>query len=204
MTGPSDTTRLTYPTIFTFLSLISPYVLVLLLLLNSIINSNIKGLIYLFGVIILFFVVLLFQSSINVSGNTYTPPSYCRLFSSKLPDLSIPSFNSALIMFTFVYILIPMIVYNAMNLPFLCIILILFAIDTGIRTQNKCTTMVGILFGGVIGIVISVLWYSIISSNAPNLLYYDDLISNKVACSRPTKQKFKCSVYKNGQMLQSI
>ena len=31
--------------------------------------------------------------------------------------------------------------------------------------------MVGILFGGVIGIVISVLWYSIISSNAPNLLY---------------------------------
>ena len=200
----SDTARLSYPTMFTFLSLISPYVLVLLLLLNSIINSNIKGLIYLFGVIILFFIVLLFQSSINVSGNTYTPPAYCRLFSSKIPDFSIPSFNSALIMFTFVYVLIPMVVYNAMNLPFLCILLILFAIDTGIRTQNKCTTMVGILFGSVIGIVISIMWYLIISSNAPDLLYYDDLISNKIACSRPTKQQFKCSVYKNGQLLQSV
>ena len=198
-----DTTRVTYPTMFTFLSLISPYVIVLLLLLNSIINSNIKGLIYVFGVIILFFIVLLFQSSINVAGK-YVPPSYCRLFSSQVPYYSIPSFNSALIMFTFVYILIPMVVYNAMNLPFLCILLILFAIDTGIRVQNKCTTMVGILFGGVIGIVISIMWYLIISSNSPDLLYYDDLISNKVACSRPTKQQFKCSVYKNGQLLQSV
>jgi hypothetical protein len=199
-----DTTRLSYPTMFTFLSLISPYVLVLLLVLNSIINSNIKGLIYLFGVIILFFVVFLFQTSINVSAGSYVVPSYCTLFSSKMPNYSIPSFNSALIMFTFVYILIPMVVYNAMNLPFLCIILILFAIDTGIRTQNKCTTMIGILFGSVIGIVISIMWYLIISSNAPDLLYYDDLISNKVACSRPTKQQFKCSVYKNGQLLQSV
>jgi len=199
-----DTARLSYPTMFTFLSLISPYVLVLLLLLNSIINSNIKGLIYLFGVIILFFVVFLFQSSIKVGAGTYVPPAYCKLFSTSLPDYSIPSFNSALIMFTFVYILIPMVVYNAMNLPFLCILLILFAIDTGIRVQNKCTTMVGILFGSVIGIIISILWYLIISSNAPNLLYYDDLISNKVACSRPTKQQFKCSVYKNGQLLQSL
>jgi len=199
-----DTARLSYQTMFTFLSLISPYVLVLLLLLNSIINSNIKGLIYLFGVIILFFVVFLFQSSIKVGAGTYVPPAYCKLFSTSLPDYSIPSFNSALIMFTFVYILIPMVVYNAMNLPFLCILLILFAIDTGIRVQNKCTTMVGILFGSVIGIIISILWYLIISSNAPNLLYYDDLISNKVACSRPTKQQFKCSVYKNGQLLQSL
>ena len=199
-----DTTRLSYPTMFTFLSLISPYVLVLLLVLNSIINSNIKGLIYLFGVIILFFVVFLFQTSINVSAGSYVPPAYCTLFSSNIPKYSIPSFNSALIMFTFVYILIPMVVYNAMNLPFLCIILILFAIDTGIRTQNKCTTTIGILFGSVIGIVISIMWYLIISSNSPDLLYYDDLISNKIACSRPTKQQFKCSVYKNGQLLQSV
>lgn len=199
-----DTVRLSYPTLFTFLSLISPYVLVLLLLLNSIINSNIKGLIYLFGVIILFFVVLLFQSSINVTGNTYTPPAFCRLFSSKVPYFSIPSFNSALIMFTFVYVLIPMVINNAMNIPFLCVLLILFGVDSGIRSQNKCTTPVGIIFGTVIGIVIAVMWYLIINGNAPSLLYYDDLISNKVACSRPTKQQFKCSVYKNGELLQSV
>jgi hypothetical protein len=199
-----QTARPSYATVFTFLSIISPYLLVLLLLLNSIINSNIKGLIYLFGVIFLFFIVLLFQSSINVHSGEHTEVAHCKIFSSKMPYYSIPSFNSALFIFTFVYILIPMVVNNAMNLPFLCILLILFAIDSGIRSQNKCTTLIGILFGSVIGIVLAIMWYLIIKNNAPSLLYYDDLISNKVACSRPTKQQFKCSVYKNGQLLQSV
>ena len=203
MASPVETNvRISYPSIFTFLSLISPYLLVLVLLLNSIINSNIKGLIYLFGVIILFFIVYLFQSSINVLSNP--TPGYCKLFSSPITYYSIPSFNSALFLFTLVYILIPMIVNNVLNLPFICILLILFAIDSVIRRQNKCTSLVGIFFGGIIGIIIAILWYLIISSNAPDLLYYDELISNKVACSRPTQQKFKCSVYKNGQLLQSV
>jgi hypothetical protein len=203
MTGPVESNvRLSYPNMFTFLSIISPYVIVLVLLLNSIINSNIKGLIYLFGIIILFFVVFLFQSSINVISDA--TPGYCKLFSSAIPYYSIPSFNSALFLFTLVYMLIPMIVSNVINLPFICILLILFAVDAVIRTQNRCTSLIGIFFGGMIGIIIAILWYLIINSNAPELLYYDDLISNKVACSRPTQQKFKCSVYKNGQLLQSV
>jgi len=29
-------------------------------------------------------------------------------------------------------------------------------------------------------------------------------MSNKIACSRPTKQKFQCNVYKNGEIIQTI
>ena len=203
MAAPVESTvRISYPSMFTFLSLISPYLIVLVLLLNSIINSNIKGLIYLFGVIILFFIVFLFQSSINVVSEG--TPGYCRLFSSDIPYYSIPSFNSALFLFTLVYVLIPMIVNNIINLPFITILLILFVVDAAIRRQNKCTSLIGVFFGAIIGIIIAILWYLIINSNSPELLYYDDLISNKVACSRPTQQKFKCSVYKNGQLLQSV
>jgi hypothetical protein len=203
MAQPVETAvRISYPSMFTFLSLISPYLVVLVLLLNTIINSNIKGLIYLFGVIILFFVVFLFQSSINVLSDT--TPAYCRLFSSAIPYYSVPSFNSALFLFTFTYVLIPMVSNNVLNLPFITILLVLFAVDGTIRRQNKCTSLLGIFLGGIIGIIIAVLWYSIINSNAPDLLYYDELISNKVACSRPTKQKFKCSVHRNGQLLQSV
>ena len=202
MATPESNVRLSYPSMFTFLSLISPYLIVLVLLLNSIINSNIKGLIYLFGIIILFFIVYLFQSSINITSEAI--PSYCKLFSSSIPYYSIPSFNSAVFLFTLVYMVIPMFSSNVINLPFICILLILFAVDATIRSQNKCTNLIGVFFGGIIGIIIGVIWYLIISSNAPELLYYDDLISNKVACSRPTQQKFKCSVYKNGQLLQSV
>jgi hypothetical protein len=202
MATPESNVRLSYPSMFTFLSLISPYLIVLVLLLNSIINSNIKGLIYLFGILILFFIVFLFQSSINVTSEAI--PSYCKLFSSSIPYYSIPSFNSAVFLFTLVYMVMPMFSSNVINLPFICILLILFSVDATIRRQNKCTSLIGVFFGGIIGIIIGIMWYLIISSNSPELLYYDDLISNKVACSRPTQQKFKCSVYKNGQLLQSV
>jgi hypothetical protein len=202
MATPESNVRLSYPSMFTFLSLISPYLIVLVLLLNSIINSNIKGLIYLFGILILFFIVFLFQSSINVTSEAI--PSYCKLFSSSIPYYSIPSFNSAVFLFTLVYMVMPMFSSNVINLPFICILLILFSVDATIRRQNKCTNLIGVFFGGIIGIIIGIMWYLIISSNSPELLYYDDLISNKVACSRPTQQKFKCSVYKNGQLLQSV
>ena len=36
-----------------------------------------------------------------------------------------------------------------------------------------------------------------------SLLYFDELLSNKVACSRPSKQSFKCSVYKGGELISS-
>jgi len=198
-------TKVSYPSLFSFISLISPFLIVLLLLLNSIINSNIKGLIYLFGVMLLFFIVMLFQASIKITnGNKDTTPEYCHLFNTKTEVYSIPSFNSSLFLFTFIYIMIPMIVYNTLNLPFLCIILILYAIDSGVRCSNSCTTPLGVILGTIIGTIWAIMWYLIISSSDSSLLYYDDLVSNKVACSRPTKQQFKCSVYKNGEFLKSI
>jgi hypothetical protein len=200
----TDKIRNTFPTFFTFVSLISPYLLILLLLLNSIINSNIKGLIYFCGVIILFISITLLQNTVKFETNTFVAPSHCKLFSHEFQYNRIPSFNSALFIFTFVYIFIPMMSNNSINIAFLSILLILFAIDSGIRLKNQCTTYVGILFGALIGFIYGSLWYLLINSQSPSLLYYDDLLSNKVACSRPTKQQFKCSVYKNGELLKSI
>jgi hypothetical protein len=40
-------------------------------------------------------------------------------------------------------------------------------------------------------------------SGYDSLLYFDELESNNVTCSRPSKQTFKCSVYKNGELISS-
>ena len=37
-----------------------------------------------------------------------------------------------------------------------------------------------------------------------SLLFFNDLTSNNVVCKRPTNQTFKCSVYKNGQVIQDL
>ena len=83
-------------------------------------------------------------------------------------------------------------------------LLILYAIDCVVKKTNNCTTPIGIILGSVIGGMWGAIWYTLIKANDSKLLYYDDLISNKVACSRPTEQKFKCSVYKNGELLQTL
>jgi hypothetical protein len=72
------------------------------------------------------------------------------------------------------------------------------------KSANYCTTPTGIVLGSFIGIIWGLFWYFLIQGQNNELLYYDDLLSNKVACSRPSQQKFKCSVYKNGELLKTL
>ena len=78
-------------------------------------------------------------------------------------------------------------------------------LDCIIKYNNKCASIPGIVMGSILGAGFGGIWFVIIHSfKQPGLLYYDDLISNKIACSRPTEQKFKCQVYKNGELIKSI
>jgi hypothetical protein len=193
-----------YPSFFSFFSMISPFVVIVMLVFISIINSNLKGIIYLAGVLFLFFIVMLFQQTVRYAGLTHTPDPTCQLFHFPVPLFSIPSFNSALFIYTLIYLLIPMLSSGIMNFPLVVILLILYTIDCVVKKSNNCTTPIGIILGSVVGLMWGSMWYVIIQANDPSLLYYDDLVSNKVACSRPTEQKFKCSVYKNGELLKSL
>jgi hypothetical protein len=77
--------------------------------------------------------------------------------------------------------------------------------DSIVKYKNKCTSPVGIVMGSILGLIFGITWFLMIkASGQTGLLYYDDLVSNKIACSRPTKQNFKCQVYKNGELIQNI
>ena len=69
----------TVPSFFNFFSMLSPFVLIFMLVFISIINSNIKGIIYLCGVLFLFgFVVMLQQTLRHVLP--HIPDPTCKLF----------------------------------------------------------------------------------------------------------------------------
>ena len=87
------------PSMFEFMALISPFLVVLLFVLNSIINSNLKGLIYLLGIILLFFMVLMCQKVVNIAPSGSEKP-YCKLFSMNDHINGVPSFNSSIFTFT--------------------------------------------------------------------------------------------------------
>ena len=183
------------------LALISPFLLAFLMVMISIINSNVKGLIYLLGLIILFIIVFLFQNTIRVPIDKTN--QFCNIFS--ISQFSVPSFNSALYLYTIIYVLFPMINMQMVNFPLIIVFLLLYIMDCIIKYKNKCTSSVGIVMGSILGLIFGMTWFLIIkASGQTGLLYYDDLVSNKIACSRPTKQNFKCQVYKNGELIQNI
>lgn len=184
-----------------FLALISPFLLAFLMVMISIINSNVKGLIYLLGLVILFVIVYLFQNTIKVEMDKTN--QFCNIFN--ISRFNVPSFNSALYMYTIMYVLFPMINMGMINFPLIIIFLLLYVSDTVIKIRNKCSSMIGVIMGSILGIFFGITYFLIIrSTGQTGLLYYDDLVSNKIACTRPTKQNFKCKVYKNGQLIQNI
>lgn len=183
------------------ITLIAPFLLAFLMVMISIINSNVKGFIYLLGLIILFAFVVLFQNTLKSPINATN--NFCSVFN--LTSYNVPSFNSALYLYTISYVLLPMVNMKMVNFPLIIIFIILYIMDCIVKYKNKCTTSVGIAAGSILGLIFGVTWYLVMKSTGnTGLLYYDDLVSNKIACTRPTKQNFKCKVYKNGELIQDI
>ena len=183
------------------ISLISPFLLAFLMVMISVINSNLKGLIYLLGLVILFFIILGFQYLLKYPNEKTN--GFCNLFS--ITQYSVPSFNSALYLYTIMYVLLPMINMDMVNFPLIIVFLIFYISDSVIKYTNKCSPIMGIIMGSFFGFIFGIMWFVLIrASGETGLLYYDDLVSNKISCSRPTKQNFKCKVYKNGELIQTM
>lgn len=138
----------------------------------------------------------------------HTVHPMCYLFSTEDAHrgyISVPSFNSVIIAYTIAYLIGPMIINNAVNYLLVIFLFVLLLIDSFSRVTHNCTTPMGVVFGVILGLFIGGIYILMLKSSGYDyLLYNDDFISNKVACSKPNKQQFKCAVYKNGELLRNI
>jgi len=181
------------------LTLLLPYFMVFMFIMISIINSNIKGFIYFLGLIIIYGIIKLFQFSVPQNQKAHI----CHIFDSY--HYVNPSFISALYAYTIVYMIISMAIYNVFNIPLIIILLIFSVIDIIVRYSMGCVEPFTIGIGVVIGGAFAAIWaYMLKESGNKTLLYYDDLVSNKQSCSRASNEQFKCSVYKNGELLNTL
>ncbi len=81
----------------------------------------------------------------------------------------------------------------------------IFIIGNGITRvmigcNNKIDMAIGNLIGGGLGVGY---FFAFWATNNKNMLFIDDVTSNKVSCNRPSKQTFKCAVYKNGELIKN-
>lgn len=198
--------------LFKFLGLLTPFLIIFFLLMSSVINQDLKVLIYLLGTSVgslvnIFFMYLIKSKRADDASpfcNVFTFPFTVNSEASERYDT--PSMTSMFISFTLAYIWIPMVFNppNTVNIPLVLTLSALLVIDIIAQHNQKCTNFLGSFLGTLVGFVMGAAWYGLVNSSGyQSLLYYSDFTGNKTICRRPKKEYFKCDVYKNGKLLQS-
>ena len=199
--------QLTIGNIFRYLMSLTPLFIISFLLMVSVLNQNVKGLVYLGGILIVTVITIGLKRAFQLS-----PPegidANCMMFEwpEFINQYSAPDFSSMFLSFTMMYLTLPM-AYKAAPLNIFLIILMLFFTvgNAATRLYYKCNNIIDIVIGNLVGAGLGVgYFFAFWASNNKKLLFIDDIASNNVSCKSPSKQTFKCAVYKNGQLVKNL
>ena len=193
-----------------FIGFFYPIFIILFLVIASIFNGTLlKGLVYLGGLGIS---TAIWYLSGTLLGSFDDPTAaqeqinpYCHILTTAMQNSHI-NLDTIISFFTLTYLLVPMIESNQINPYILTILLAGTAYNMYVHHTLKCVnSWSSLLIGACLGIIFGGIWFAIFwsSDNGKNrrFLFYNELMSNNVVCAKPKKQTFKCSVYKNGQLV---
>ena len=180
-----------------YISDAAPLIVAAFLVLTSCFNQDIKVLVWLGCLLIGLGFIKLIQPHMNKDVSPCPPlPGF--------PYAS-PSATSFYLMFTLAYLVAPMQARGDYNWAAIVIFLALYGVDVFIKISGKCVTAIGVMAGTLLGIVYGFIAYACIKkAGGGKLLYYNIGSSNKEYCSKAKNQTFKCSVYKNGELISAL
>jgi len=189
--------------IVVFLSFFSPIIVATSITSMSFIFQNFKGLIYLgflIGCCIVRNFVYMFAGS--------QPISYDRTICTSIQysKYGNPTFSAFVFAFTIMYLSFPMFSNGTINFWVFISMIVYFFMDMFIKLYKKCIIQTGDLFlnvllGAASAALIVTLMYS---GGSGKYLFFNEVSSDKEVCYQPSKQTFKCQMYKNGEMISEL
>lgn len=189
--------------IIVFISFFSPIILALGITSLSFIFQNFKGLIYL-GYLIGSCLLRSYIYALNGAEPIKNDKTICT--SIQFSKYGNPTFSAFVFAFTIAYLSLPMFINNTINFWVLISLIVYFLLDIFIKISKKCIIKMGDLFLNILlGITISsILVILMYSGGSSKYLFFNELSSTKEICYQPKNQTFKCSVYKNGELISTI
>ena len=179
---------------------LAPFIITAYFALQSIFNQDLKGLIFLVGLLITAFLTIFIgnilpqseKEQINLS--TYAQAICNQLTLGATGPISRLPLSQTVYGYTLAYLSYFIGTNNlvSQNIPTFIMFPILIIGDIFWSSSNGCSTNIMLITSLIIGGIIGTLWAMIIEgTKVPDLAYFSG-ISNKDVCSRPTKSLYRC------------
>jgi hypothetical protein len=184
-------------------SFFSPIILATSITSLSFIFQNFKGLIYL-GFLV---GCSLMRSLVYmIGGATATENDRTICTAIQYSKYGNASFSAFVFAFTIVYMSLPMFKNGVVNFWILSSLILYFCVDIFIKFNKNCITNyidlgMNILLGSVTSALIVALMYL---GGSGKFLFFNETTEKKDICYQPSKQTFKCSMYKNGELISEL
>lgn len=186
-----------------FLSFFSPIIVAISITSLSFIFQNFKGLIYL-GFLIGCCVVRSFVYMLSGSTALVSDRTICT--SVQYSKYGNPTFSSFVFAFTIMYLSFPMFSNGSVNYWVFISLITYFLADMFIKIYKNCIIKMGDLFLNILlGAASSALIVSLMyAGGSGKYLFFNETSSDKEMCYQPSKQTFKCQMYKDGQLISQL
>jgi hypothetical protein len=180
---------------------LAPFIIVSYFALQSIFNQDLRGLIYLIGLLVTSIVVILLGNILKKFSppKGLMPTDYSKIRCTQLTlgnsqPISVLPLSQTVFGYTLAYLGYFISINNlqTQNIATFIIFPILIVADMMWSTVNLCSSPKYLLISLILAALLGTLWAMIIdSTNSPDLAYMSG-ISNKDVCSKPTKSLYKC------------
>jgi hypothetical protein len=189
---------------------LAPFVLVCFFSLLSIFNYDLKGVVYLFGIIISILITIPLGnliSSFIPSINPETSSELCDIINIGGSEFSSLPIGQIIIGFTSSYLLSTIFLtdYNSIinNWPTIGFFSLLVICDIYWNNyKTNCYSYSQSIITYTLSGIIGYLWaLTIVDTKSPELQYFPKYKNNEL-CKRTSEKTFKCRVYKNGKLVQ--
>ena len=189
--------------IIVFLSFFSPIILATSITSMSFIFQNFKGLIYL-GFLIGCCVVRSFIYMASGADPIVNDRTICT--SIQYSKYGNPTFSAFVFAFTIMYLSFPMFSNGSVNYWVFISLLTYFFMDIFIKIYKNCIIKTGDLFLNILlGLTSAALIVTLMySGGSGKYLFFNEMSSDKEMCYQPSKQTFKCQMYKNGELVGQL
>lgn len=195
------------------LSFYAPLIICTSILILSVFSAPIsKAFVFFICIFVITFLRIIVFKGIGPTINENLP-SICL---TGVTEIFIPqdiTYSTYILSFTLMYLLMPMIMLssqskiNAINYSVLGFFIFYIVFDLGIKLRLSCISSLGLVICDIIsGLFLGALIAGPIMYGTPlkKYLYINELNSNKEVCSLPSKQQFKCKLFRNGELVGNV